>query len=139
MTAATKNDILELGQKVIIDQVTEDGKTFHFLDIGSDGRDEWEEETVHRNEFDEDGNPIIPKVKLKGLRAWLLAKALCDAGGVLLFTDHAEGQAACGKLPSKVSGTLFNAIKELNGLDLDALKNAKKNSSDTPNSSDGTN
>jgi hypothetical protein len=96
--------------------------------------DDYEASQV-RVELGDDGKRTS-SVDIANLRARLAVKVLCDAEGQRIFQD--SDAAALGKKSSLDLKRIFDAGRRLNGLDKDAVEQAKKNSASAPSSASGS-
>ncbi len=69
------------------------------------------------------------------ISARLVCLCLCDEAGKLLFPDAKEGAAAIGKWPTSIVEPLYHECRKLNRMGKDAVEEAAKNFSPTPDDS----
>ena len=73
---------------------------------------------------------------LPDLKAWLVAQSVINPDGSLMFNEAEVGQLATKS--AKALFTVVQEIRDLNGLNGTAVKEAEKNSESAPNDSNGS-
>jgi len=102
----TREQILQADdRKVVPVNTPEWGGQVFVRSMTADERDEYEQDRAEAKGDDADKN-------LKGVRASLVARTLCDEQGDLLFTE--DDVAALGKKSAKAMSRVFNAAAKLN-------------------------
>ena len=126
----SKSQILAADEmKPIAVECPEWGGTVYVKPIDCDSRDRYEQWTQERR-WPEEGDP-----DWSGLRARLVALALCDEDGTLHNYTDAE-MLALGKKGAAME-RLFRKVRDISGMSIESEEAAAKNSSDAQSENSG--